>query len=187
MNEVLNAILERRSIRKYKPDPIPDATRDLILKAGLYAASSKNTQPWHITVVQNQEKIQTITEEVKAAILRANVERYLGLAKSPNYTVNFGAPVFMIVSGNPAMSTCPAEDCTLVLGNMFLAAHSLGIGSCWVNQLGCVADEPRFRSIITELGVPTENKIYGSAAFGYGAGTHPKATPRREGTVNIVE
>lgn len=140
----------------------------------------------HITVVQNMEKIQIITDEVKAAIIRANVERYLGLAKSPKYTVNFGAPLFIIVSGNPAITNCPAEDCSLVLGNMFLAAHSMGMGSCWVNQLGCVTDEPGFRNIITELGVPPENKIYGSAAFGFNAGEHPKAPPRREGTVIIV-
>lgn len=186
MNEVLNAILDRRSIRKYKQEQIPDSDRDLIVKAGLYAASSKNTQPWHVTVVQNREKITKLTEEVKAAIIRAKVEKYLGMANSPKYTVNFGAPTFIIVSGNPAASNCVVEDCSLVLGNMFLAAYSLGIGSCWVNQLGCVSDEPGFRAVLTELGIPPENKVYGAAAFGYNADSHPKALPRKNDTVDII-
>lgn len=187
MNEVVNAIIERRSVRKYKPDPISAEDRDEIIKAGLYAASSKNTQPWHLTVVENPGTIAALTEQAKAAILRAGVKKYEGLAKSPKYTVNYGnAPIFIIVAADPALSSCPAEDCSQVLANMFLAAHSLGIGSCWINQLCPIADEPGFRAFITELGVPPECKIYGAACFGYADGAHPHAPPRREGTVNIV-
>lgn len=188
MNEVIEAILSRRSIRNYKPDPISEEDRDRIVEAGLYAASSKNTQPWHLTVIENREKIVRVTEEVKAAILRAGVERYVALARNPKYSVNFGcAPIFVIVSANPALSACAAEDCSQVLANMFLAAHSLGIGSCWINQLCPICDEPRFREVISRLGVPDECKIYGAACFGYNAGKHPDAPPRREGTVNFVK
>lgn len=187
MNEVLKAIFERRSIRKYKSDPISDADRDNIVKAGLFAPSSKNTQPWRVTIVQNAETISAITREVKAAIRRAGIEKYAALAENPKYTVNFTtAPMFVIVSANPSASTCPAEDCSVLLENMFLAAHSLGIGSCWVNQLGCVSDEPGFRRFITELGVPESNRIYGSACFGYAAVEHPAPPPRKEDTVNII-
>ena len=188
MNDVIRAILERRSVRKFKPDPIADADRDLIVKAGLHAPSAKNMQGWHVTVVQNREVIDRITEETKAALIRAKVEKYLAMANSPNYSVNFKTgPVFMIVSADPGVATCPAEDCSLVLGNMFLAAHSLGIGSCWINQLCPVTDEPAFRAFITTLGVPENCKIHGCAVFGYNAGEHPKAPPRKEGTVNIIE
>ncbi|MCD8141614.1 MAG: nitroreductase [Planctomycetaceae bacterium] len=188
MNDVITAILERRSIRKYKPDQISDADRDLIVKAGLHAASAKNTQPWHITVVQNDDLIREITRQTKAAILRANVERYLALANNENYAVNYGAaPTFMIVGADPKVSACPVEDGTLVLGNMMLAAYSLGIGSCWINQPTAVCDEPEFRAFLTSrLSFPAEMKIVGSCAFGYSAVEHPKAPPRKEGTVNIV-
>lgn len=188
MNETICSILGRRSIRNYRPDPISDADRDKIVTAGLYAASARNTQPWHITVVQNQGVIRRITEEVKAAIVRCDVQRYLGLASSPAYAVNFGAaPMFVIVSGDDKASNSMPLDCALVLGNMFLAAHSLGIGSCWVNQLGPVVDDPAFRSLLDELGVPAGNRVVGSAAFGYNAGEHPKAPARVEGKVNIVK
>lgn len=186
MNDVITAILDRRSIRKYTPEQIPDADRDLIVKAGLFAPSSKNTQAWHITVVQNADIIARITVETKAAILRAGVEKYRALAENPKYTVNYGAPTFMLVAADPRGTSCPVEDCSLVLGNMFLAAHSLGIGSCWINQLGPVTDERVFRKLLTELGVPPDYKIYGCAAFGYGASARPSAPARKENTVNLV-
>ena len=186
MNEVMKAIQERRSIRSYTPDQIAAADRDAIVTAGLYAPSSKNTQAWHIAVVQNAARIEQLTVEVKAAIIRCRVEKYLALANNPAYRVSFGAPTFMIISADPALTTCPAEDCALVLGNMFLAAHSLGIGSCWVNQLGPVCDDPAFRDLLTGLGVPASAKVCGCAAFGYNAGKHPAAPARREGTVTLV-
>lgn len=188
MNEVIAAMLSRRSIRKYKPTPISDENRDLIIKAGLYAASSSNTQPWHVTVVQNPALIADITRETKAAILRANVTRYLGMANSDAYSVNFGnAPLFMVVGADFSASNCPVEDATLVLGNMMLAAHSLGIGSCWINQLGCISDEPEFRRFLTDrLAFPTRMKVVGSCCFGYSAVEAPKTPPRKEGTINIV-
>lgn len=189
MNDVIDAILNRRSIRKYKPDPISAANRDLIVKAGLYAASSKSVQPWHITIAQTPEVIADITRETKAAIIRANVTRYLGMAKSDAYAVNFGnAPLFMIVGVDPTATACPIEDGSLVIGNMMLAAYSLGIGSCWVNQLGCVCNEPEFRNFLTaRLSFPANMNIVGSCAFGYSAVDHPKTPPRKEGAVNIVE
>ncbi|MCD7897992.1 MAG: nitroreductase family protein [Planctomycetaceae bacterium] len=187
MNPVLQTLLDRRSIRKYTDKPISAADRDAILQAGLHAPSAKNTQAWHITVVEKPDVIQNITREVKAAILRAGVTKYEALAKNDNYSVNFrAAPLFVITSANPDETSCPAEDCAVLLENMFLAAHSLGIGSCWINQLGCVTDEPEFRKFLTSLGVPTANKVQGSACFGYADGPAPKAPPRREGTVNHV-
>lgn len=188
MNDVVKAILERRSIRKYAPDPVADADLRQIIEAGLYAPSSKNAQAWHILAIQNGDAIDRITREVKAAILRAGIEKYKAMAENPNYRVNFaGAPVFLIVSADPARTSCPAEDCSCVLQNMFLAAHSLGLGSCWVNQLGCVTDEPGFRALLDELGMPSTHKIYGCAAVGRPEGPTPKAPERKPDTFAIVK
>lgn len=187
MNEVLKAIRERRSVRRLKPDPIPDDVRNVIVEAGLYAPSAKNAQAWHITVVQNPALIDRITAEVKAAIIRQNVERYLPLANNPEYAVNFGSSTFVIVSIDPAVTPCPAEDTGTALENMFLAAHSLGIGSCWINQVGPVADDPQVRNLLSELGVPAQNKVFGCATFGYAATEAPTPPSRKTGTVNIVK
>lgn len=186
MNETLENICSRRSIRTYREDPIPAETRDLILKAGQYAPSARNIQPWHFTVIECPELIARITGEVRAATIRQDVKKYLELVKSPRYRVSFGAPMFVIVSADPASTNCAAEDCALALGNMFLAAHSLGVGSCWINQLGPIDGDPVFRSLLTQMGVPSPNRICGSAAFGYNAGAQPDAPKRREGTINVI-
>jgi nitroreductase len=70
---------------------------------------------------------------------------------------------------------------------MFLAAHSLGVGSCWINQLGSVCADTGFRVLLDALGVPSGNYVHGVAALGYAADdADPKAPPRKEGTVNWV-
>jgi nitroreductase len=77
-------------------------------------------------------------------------------------------------------------DCSLALGTMFRTVRALGIGSCWINQLGRSCDEPGFRAFLTQLGVPPQNQIYGCGAFGFAAGDAPKAPPRKEGRVLYV-
>ncbi|MDR1536094.1 MAG: nitroreductase [Planctomycetota bacterium] len=186
MNEVIKAILERRSVRAYRDDPVERAHLEEIVRAGLYAPSARNTQAWHVSVVRDRAKIEELGRELKAAIIRGRVEQYLALANSPEYRMGFGAPVFMIVSADPDDSPCPKQDSALVLGNMFLAAHSLGVGSCWVNQLCPVTDDPAFRQKLDGLGVPPSHKVYGAAAFGYNAGAHPRPPIRRENTVSWI-
>ena len=78
------------------------------------------------------------------------------------------------------------EDGSLVLGNILLAAYALGLGACWVNQLGAVCEEPGFRSYLTSLGFPETHLVIGSAAVGYPAGPHPKAHSRKPGQINVV-
>ncbi len=187
MNPVIETILSRRSVRKYQSRPIPQSDRDLILKCGLYAPSAKNAQAWHLLAVEDPEVIGRITKEVKEAILRAGVAHYQGLAKSPRYTVNFlNAPLFVIVSANPAATACPVEDCAVLVENMFIAAHALGIGSCWINQLGCVTNESLFREFLSEIGVPAENTVYASACFGYAEGEVAPASERKKGLVKLI-
>jgi nitroreductase len=186
MNAVIEAIIGRRSVRAYRPDPVPASDLEEIVKAGLYAPSARNAQAWHISVIRDGEKIASLGAELKAAVIRCGVEKYLALARSPDYRMGFGAPVFMIVSADPGVSVCPEQDSALVLGNMFLAAHSLGVASCWVNQLCPVADDPAFRRRLDSLGVPASHKVYGAAAFGYAADPRPAAAPRREGTVSWI-
>jgi Nitroreductase len=186
MNETIKTILGRRSVRKFKTDPIPLQTLEQIVEAGLYAPSARNRQPWHLCVVQSAKRIDAITTELKAATARMPDNPYKGMVGTDGYTVNFHSPVFIIVSADPDVSPLVMADCALVLGNMFLAAYSLGIGSCWVNQLGAACGEPGFRAMLTGLGVPTANHIYGCGTFGYPEEMPKNAPPRKEGTVTYV-
>ena len=188
MNDTIQTIMTRRSIRKYKQDDIPQDVFQRIVDAGLYAPTAMGRQPWHVVVVQGLEKIAELNREVKAATARMPDNPYRDYVGNDAYAINFrNAPTFVIVSGNVELSPRNAPiDCALLLGNMFLAAHSLGIGSCWINQLGPLNDEPEFRKYMTQLGLPEGNKIFGSACFGYPDGQPPNAAPRKPGTVVFV-
>ncbi|GHV50800.1 NAD(P)H nitroreductase [Synergistales bacterium] len=182
----ISTILERRSIRKYTDQKVTRDALTLILKAGRFAPSAQNCQAWHFTVVEDVAVIDRITETLKAAAEEDGTDGKL-MAKVCNdaYSVNFGsAPAFIIISGDPG-SAMPAENCALAAGNIMLTACALGLGSCWINQLsrGCLI--PKFRALLTELGVPPEYNVYASVCLGYPDGA-ANASERRDGTVNYV-
>lgn len=186
MNEIIRGLMERRSVRRYTEEQIPEADMQLIVKAGLYAPSARNTQAWHVTVLRSRPLIDRVTAETKAATARMPVNHYKDYVGQAGYTVNFNAPTFAIVSVHPERSFAPEADAALLLGNMFLAAHSLGAASCWINQLNILSGEEEFRAFTADLGVPAEHHICGCAAFGYAAGP-VSAPPRREGAFSFRE
>lgn len=95
-------------------------------------------------------------------------------------------PTLVIVSNEPTQWWA-AMDCACTLENIFLAAKSLGIGSCWINQLGQTCDDPDVRAFLTKLGVPESHKVYGCAALGYAPADAPvKEKKVKEGTVTII-
>ncbi len=141
-------------------------------------------QPWHLVIVRGYEKIAEVNEQVKSATARMPENPYRDYVGSNSYTINYGAPTFVIVSGDCELSPRNAcFDCALLLGNMFLAAHALGVGSCWINQLNVLNDEPDFRDYMTTLGIPLQNRIFGCACFGYANGPARDAAPRKENNV----
>ena len=188
MNETIQTLLTRRSIRKYKPEQFSNEILHQIIEAGLYAPSAMGRQPWHLVVVRGHDKIAGVHREVKAATARMPDNPYKEFVGSESYTINYHAPTFIIVSGDTTLSPRNAPfDCALLLGSMFLAAHALGIGSCWINQLNVLNDEPGFRAYMTQLGIPPENRIFGCACFGYADGPPPEPAKRKENAVVILE
>jgi nitroreductase len=187
MSNAITNILERRSIRQYMDRKVPKNELSLILKAGKYAPTAADAQPWHFTVIQNTEVINRITDALKSASKHPSVPEFLApKVNKPEYTVNYGAPVFIIISGDPRRSTS-INDCSLAAGNIMLAAHSLNLGSCWINQPGIVCDVPEFRSLLTELGVPAEYRVYACVCLGYPDQEISQAPERREDVENYVE
>lgn len=178
-------MLSRRSTRAFKPDLPDKALLDQIVEAGLYAPSAMNEQPWTFTVVTNADKLAAINDAVKKYFASTGEEHYVARAVDKNYCCYYGAPALIIVSC-AAGSRYPVEDASCALQNMFLCAHELGLGSCWINQLGGQAcDYPAIRELLDGFGIPSADKVYGCAAIGYiKAETEQK--PRR-GTVKYVE
>ncbi len=172
MNEVMQAILNRRSIRAFTGRHIEMEELQQIIDAAVYAPSAKNEQSWHFTVVRSREKIEELSAAIAAALSRDGYNMY-----SPDTIILVGAD-----RDNPHGQL----DTGCVMENIFLAAYSLGIGSVWLNQLKGICDEPEIRRVLTKLGMPENQLVWGVAALGYPAKDTP-VKPRKEGTVNIVE
>lgn len=186
MNQTLKDLLSRRSIRKYKPDQIKDEELQSILEAGQYAPSAMNQQSWHFTVIQNPDVLNKVKEATRAALLNSGIQRYEAFAKAENFSPFHNAPTLIIVFGDEK-AIAPQHDGALAIGNMLLAAHAVGVGSCWIHAVNMLFASEEGKALKAELGVPEGYVSVASAAFGYNAGEAPKAPPRKEGTVNIIK
>lgn len=186
MNQIIQNILTRRSIRKFQREQIKKEELQLILEAGQYAPSGMNQQSWHFTVVQNPEILKKINEKAMT-ILAQSPDSFLNeRGARKNYSVFHHAPTLIIVSADPKSLT-PKENCALAMGNMFLSAHSFNIGSCWIYFIGAALNNKEGQKLLRELGVPENYVIYSSGAFGYPAGDLPKPAERKENTINIIK
>ncbi|MEG0307500.1 MAG: nitroreductase family protein [Clostridium sp.] len=175
MNEVLKNIKTRRSIRNYTEAQIPSEDLNLILEAGTYASSGMNKQSWKFTAIQNNEKLMELAAAIKAELCLPEDKEY-------NF---YKAPSLIIVSDD-RNSKNGHLDCSAALENIFLAAHSLGIGSCWINQLGVTCDTPQIRSILTSYGIPETHVVWGSSTLGYAA-SEAVAPERKKHTITIIK
>lgn len=173
MNEVLQNILTRRSVREFKEEQIKDEELDLILKAGLYAPSAMNKQSWQFTVIQNKEKIELLAKVVRES-----------LGRDEGY--NFYAPPTLIMLSNEKDNTNGLADCSCALQNIFLMANSLGIGSCWINQLKTICDEKEVREVLTSFGMPENHIVWGSTSIGY-PNSVAKEIQRNDGVIKFVK
>ncbi|MDP4094346.1 MAG: nitroreductase [Bacillota bacterium] len=190
MNETLKTILERRSIRKYSSEQIKDSDLQAILEAGKFAPSAMNQQPWHFTVIQNQEMLKRINEICKTILIKVNNSRMEEQAQKlglENVNLMYNAPTLMIASGNKN-AVAPSIDCSLAMENMFLAAASLGIGSCWIHALTHLdSDEEGKEFLVKESLIPKDYILVGSAVFGYNAAAAPVPPRRAENNVTIIK
>ena len=156
MNQVIHALLTRRSIRAFTDRPISRDDLKTIANAAIYAPSGMNRQTWQFTVVDDLPTIE-------------NLAKVVGKADNRGADYNFYAPTAIIIASNDRESRHGCPDCSCALQNIFLAAHSLGIGSVWINQLNATCDVAEVRAVLRELGVPDHHVVYGVAALGYAA------------------
>lgn len=166
MNEVLKNIKQRRSVRSYTKQQVSEEDLNRILEAACYAPSGMNLQTWHFTAIRNAELLEKLNEKIRGAFAKSDDSRLQERGNNRNYCCYYHAPTLIIVSNEPTQWWA-GMDCACALENIFLAAASLGIGSCWINQLGQTCDDPDVRAFLTELGIPENHRVYGCAALGY--------------------
>ncbi|MCE8999934.1 nitroreductase [Bacteroides fragilis] len=189
-NEVLETIKARRSVRAYDRKQIPADDLNAILEAGAYAPNGMHYETWHFTAVRNTvklEELNELNERIKGAFAKSDDKHLRERGHSETYCCYYHAPTLVIVSNEPKQWWA-GMDCACAIENMFLAATSLGIASCWINQLGTTCDDPEVRAYLTSLGVPENHKVYGCVALGYKAeGALLKEKTVKAGTITIVE
>ena len=173
MNAELQALKERRSVRKYKEDMVPQELIDQVIEAGLYAASGHGTQEVIIVAVTNKE--------VRDKLAQMNRE-ILGTRSDSFY----GAPVVLVVLG-PKSNKLTPYDGSLVMGNLMQAAHAVGLGSCWINRAKEEFDSEEGKQLLKEWGIEGEYEGVGHCILGYTDGTVPQAAPRKANRVFYVK
>ena len=172
-NETLTNIETRRSIKRYKPDMVPKELIDEIVQAGTWAATGMGKQSPIIVAVTDKE--------TRDKLSGWNAE-ILGTTSDPFY----GAPVVLIVLADKTIGT-HVYDGSLVMANLMLAAHSLGVGSCWIHRAKEEFDRPEGKEFLKSLGIEGDYEGIGHCILGYLDGDTPKAKPRKENWVYTVK
>lgn len=175
MNEVLKAIQERRSIRKFKPDMVPCQLVDEIITAGLYAASGMGRQNTKIIAITDK----SIRDKF------SDMNRAIGGWKE-GFAPFYGAPVVLLIIADKSEGK-ELYDGSLVMGNLMLAAHALGIGSCWIHRAKEEVESELGQELLQKLGIEGSWEGIGHCVLGYPDGEIPKAAPRKDNRVYYVE
>lgn len=175
MNEVLKTIKNRRSVRSYSAEQISQEDLDLIIEAGIYAPTANNEQPWHFTVIQNQELLRHINQTAKDKMKMSDVEWVKNAGSNPNFQVTYHAPTLIIVSGREN-GVSWRVDCAAAIQNMLIAAESLNIGSVWLGLLRYFFDQ---ENEVEKLELPDGYKPFYGVAFGHKANDKEMEAPKR--------
>lgn len=167
MNEVIKAMLARRSTKNFDPDrPVEQEKLDEILLAGTYAANGVGKQAAKIVVLTKKEDV-VLLERMNAAVIG-----------KPELHPFYGAPTVCIVLADKHHFTS-VEDGALVIGNMMLAAESLGVGSCWIHRAREEFDSDEGKALLKKWGIEGEYIGVGHCVLGYRVGEAREAAPRK--------
>lgn len=173
MNDVIENMISRRSVKAYKPDMVAMELIEEVVKAGTYAPTGMNMQSPVIVAVVNKG--------VRDRLSRMNAS-ILGTSADPFY----GAPVVLVVLADKKRPTA-VYDGTLVMGNMLNAAHSLGLGSCWIHRAKEEFESEEGRMLLKEWGLDGEYIGIGHCILGYPATELPDAKPRKPDYVHFIK
>lgn len=161
-------LLTRRSVRKYTDRQVENEKLDKVLTAGLYAPTGMNNQAPILVAVRDKETRDRLSR-MNAAVMGASGDPF------------YGAPCVIVVLSDPERMTW-VEDGSLVLGNLMNAAHSLGLGSCWIHRAKECFDTPEGKALLRAWGVPENYRGVGNCILGYAA-EEPEAKPRKSGRI----
>ncbi|MCD7946609.1 MAG: nitroreductase [Clostridiales bacterium] len=172
-NQVMESILSRRSVRSYKPDPVPKELLDQVLEAGTYAATGMGRQS-PIIIAVTDKALRDKLSAMNAAVMG-----------KPGMDPFYGAPVVLVVLADKSLPT-HVYDGSLVMGNLMEAAHAVGLSSCWIHRAKEEFETEEGKAILTSLGIQGDYEGIGHCILGYADGPAPQPKPRKDGYVYRV-
>ncbi len=179
MNSVIENILSRQTIREYTNEQVPDELLDVILQCAIRAPSGRNTQPCHLRVLQNRQKLEEMNKDFKD-IVGWDTPAYTGWDIRPVY---HNAPTFIFIFAKDKSDMSAG----LMAENIALAAHSLGLGSCMIGSLGGLFDNPEGAKKWKEiLEIPEDWHFLLGMTLGY-PNEKPPFKDREDGHIKFID
>ena len=174
MENMLAFIKSRRSTRRFKAEDVSEEQMAQILEAGRYAPSGGNCQSTHFIVIKNKETLIELADLVQQEFARMEITSGLyksivnsiNASKKGSYVFHYNAPV-LIITANQKDYGNNIADCACALENMMLMANALDLGSCWINQLKWLNENPVILEYMKKLGMDESERVYGALSVGH--------------------
>lgn len=181
--QLQEAILSRRSVRKYTDQPVEKNLIEHLLQNACQAPSAMNLQPWSFAVLEDQALLDDYSTVIKASLLErmeketSPLSKYRNLMLNPSYHIFYHAPALIIIYGKSGCTTF-REDCALAAQNLMLTAADRGLGTCWIGFSVAHFNDPAIKS---RLQIPSDDCAVAPIVVGYPKTNHipiPKKEPR---------
>ena len=181
-NQVTDVIAQRRSIRKYKAEPVTEEQLTTILECGFLAPSGSNCQNWHVTVVKSENFLSRLSKAFAQMMMKNEnlPDRMKERFSDPNFSVGFGAPVVLFISADG-----PRDNACFLAENIVLTAHSIGLGTCYLGGIMAYLNTEEGKPFVEEMNLPEGCELL----FGITVGVPdeaPEAKPRDFTKVNYI-
>ena len=151
MNEIIKNMLTRVSVRKFTAERVEDEKLKTIVECAKASPTGKNRQMRKFTVVHNREKIQELARAVSSVL------------DIPNYRIyDCDALILISFEEDDRFGYC---DSSVAIENIYLAAHALGLGSVWINQLREKCNSPEIRRVLDSFNIPKKHVVCGISAI----------------------
>ena len=171
--DALQAVMTRRSTRAFKREEIDPEKLEKLIEAGRYAPSGGNSQSVRFIVIQNREALGALAQAAQESFARMEVtegmyrsmKNSIRLSQKGGYVFHYD-PAALIVTANRKDHPNNIADCACALENMMIAANALDLGSCWINQLRWLNEDEKLLSMLREMGMKEDERVYGALAVG---------------------
>lgn len=176
MNQTIEDLKSRRSIRKFKDKQISDDELNIILEAGTYAPTGRGAQSPKIVVIQNPDTINEFSKWNAS---------YFPVEVPVDFDPFYGAKTLLIVLANSEFPTY-VEDGASVLSVLVNAAHAVGVGSCWIHRAREEFESQKGKKLLEKWGIPETYEGIGHVVLGY-SDENPQAAPRKEDYIHFID